>query len=73
MKTKRYKVEEILERAYCEDCGGEVTGSMSSLLLFKRDGDDILWPNVCSKCKKEHYLKTVYPKTEKVYVELQEV
>lgn len=72
MTTKKYKVDEILERAYCE-CGGEIMGSMSSLLLFKREGDDILWPNICSKCMKEHYLKTIYPKTERVYVELQEV
>ncbi len=72
MTTKKYKVEEILERAYCE-CGGEVMGSVSSMFLFKKDGDDILWPNICSKCKKEYYLKSIYPKTEKNYVELQEV
>lgn len=73
MTTKKYKVEEILERAYCEDCGGEVTGSVSSMFLFKKEGDDILWPNICSKCKKEYYLKSIYPKTERNYVELQEV
>lgn len=69
MTTKKYKVEEILERAYCE-CGGEIIGDMRSLLLFKKEGDDVLWQNVCTKCKKEHYLKTIYPKTERVYVEL---